>query len=131
MSDTLIDDPSALSVQHRPFSRSPRHITATNWASSCLSRCEAQHTSCKATTPSFIPTRLLKIEKSPSMSDLFVRLYDTGTPSFQTTMRNVTYATLSYCWGGPQDVRLDLDHEAILFGGIPATNLPKTLFDAV
>lgn len=41
------------------------------------------------------------------------------------------YATLSYCWGGPQEFQLDAGSENMLKGGISASLLPKTLRDAV
>ncbi|KAF1994695.1 HET-domain-containing protein, partial [Amniculicola lignicola CBS 123094] len=41
------------------------------------------------------------------------------------------YACLSYCWGGPQPVRLVLDTMDAHFRGIQVNTLPKTLQDAI
>jgi hypothetical protein len=55
------------------------------------------------------------------------------TPSTIQAMRMkvVRYATLSYCWGGQQDFKLNAETEASLLYGLLAVKLPKTLSDAI
>ncbi|KAJ4026227.1 hypothetical protein NW752_001166 [Fusarium irregulare] len=41
------------------------------------------------------------------------------------------YTSLSYCWGGHQELQLNAHTEATLLNGIPVSSLPRTLRDAV
>jgi len=46
-------------------------------------------------------------------------------------MTTEKYATLSYCWGGPQTFQLNAGSEEALTCGVSPSSLPKTLHDAV
>lgn len=58
-----------------------------------------------------------------------VRLCLTTSLEVQRTTKK--YATLSYCWGGPQDFQLNVATVAQLMQGVQISSMPKTLSDAV
>lgn len=69
-----------------------------------------------------MPSRLLEIDFDAE--EKRVRLVETAE------LRDVSYAALSYCWGGPQEVQLKTENKSLLFDGLALKNLPKTLRDA-
>ena len=71
----------------------------------------------------------LKNDTSSEKSGMCVRIYLITTSELD--IAKTKYATLSYCWGGPQKFQLNDGSENMLKGGISATVLPKTLCDAV
>ncbi|KAH7079905.1 heterokaryon incompatibility protein-domain-containing protein [Paraphoma chrysanthemicola] len=79
--------------------------------------------------PPVLPTRLLNIDASSAGTGLRVQLHLTSASKVEATAKK--YATLSYCWGGPQEFQLNTESESMLMAGFPASLLPKTLHDAV
>lgn len=95
---------------------------ASTWLKTCLET----HEMCRkgAQDTNFCPRRLLRI--SFVDSQLVLQLCKTdGVPS------RLLYLTLSYCWGGGNDVQLTQATEQAFIEGIPAQHLPRTLLDAV
>lgn len=77
-----------------------------------------------------VPSKLLHIDGSEHEESLLVRLCYIA-PRAHDDRGEIRYATLSYCWGGPQDFCLDATSEEKLLRGIPVTLLPKTIIDAI
>jgi hypothetical protein len=89
-----------------------------------LDRCENTHDGCQLSTSGELPTRVLLI--STRSSRIHVRLV---TPTRGETAK---YATLSYCWGGPQRLQLTRNNFTLLEQeGFDSNILPKTIQDAV
>ncbi|KAH7086209.1 heterokaryon incompatibility protein-domain-containing protein [Paraphoma chrysanthemicola] len=76
-----------------------------------------------------LPTRLLYVDTSSEGTGLRVQLHLTSASRAEATATR--YATLSYCWGGPQEFQLNTESESMLMSGFQASLLPKTLHDAV
>ncbi|KAH7067753.1 heterokaryon incompatibility protein-domain-containing protein [Paraphoma chrysanthemicola] len=103
---------------------------STIWAKQCLKECEESHSSCERPIPVHVPSKLLHIYRSEREESLLVSLCYTAS-SAHTDRGEIRYATLSYCWGGPQDFCLDATSEEKLLRGISVTLLPKTIIDAI
>lgn len=86
--------------------------------------CENSHDRCQLTGPRPLPTRVLRISGQPPCLQVHVHT--------STEDQIGRYAALSYCWGGPQEVRLTTDNldsrQEIL---LDSAKLPKTLEDAI
>jgi hypothetical protein len=123
------DDPAAESIPIRPFVHNFRGEESVSWARERIRECESQHHCCTTSNPSLLPSRLLKIVTSIDGSVTCVQLHRTTLPKVGRTTEK--YATLSYCWGGPQDFQLNSSSEDTLTHGISPSTLPKTLYDAV
>ncbi|KAH7117333.1 hypothetical protein EDB81DRAFT_243074 [Dactylonectria macrodidyma] len=100
------------------------------WASSRVQTCEMLHATCQIKSCSFMPTRLLRLQEHSSSGQLFVRLEQMTASRMNVDAREERYSTLTYCWGGVQDVQLNANTEGMLTRGIPASSLHKTLLDA-
>jgi hypothetical protein len=122
-------NPAAESIPIRPFLHDFRGQGSASWAKQRLWECENNHQKCTLPSSPFLPTRLLKINTSSEESGMCVRIY--LITSSELDIARTKYATLSYCWGGPQEVQLNAGSEDMLKGGISASVLPKTLRDAV
>jgi hypothetical protein len=96
----------------------------------CLIDCDKSHSSCEQPRPTYVPPKLLHIENSEGDRPLLIRLCYTASYA-HTDKEHFRYATLSYCWGGPQEFRLDATSEENLLCGVALTLLPQTLVDAV
>ncbi|KAH7065908.1 heterokaryon incompatibility protein-domain-containing protein [Paraphoma chrysanthemicola] len=127
---SIVNDPAAKNVPQRPFIYDYTSRRSTDWAKQCLMKCEESHSSCEPPKPVHVPSRLLHIDHSGCEESLSVKLCYTASRA-HTDEGGIRYATLSYCWGGPQDFRLDGSSEDKLLRGILVTLLPKTIIDAV
>lgn len=87
------------------------------------------HPDCALPSSPFLPGRLLEINTSSEESGMCVRVHLVISSKLDTA--RTKYATLSYCWGGPQEFQLNGGTEDILKGGVSASILPKTIRDAV
>ncbi|KAI9162775.1 hypothetical protein HJFPF1_04367 [Paramyrothecium foliicola] len=74
----------------------------------------------------FMPPRLLEIVKDSSGGLEKVRLVEVDS-----LKGGASYATLSYCWGGPQEVKLTKKDQPLFARGVSLDLLPQTLKDAV
>ncbi|OAL45520.1 HET-domain-containing protein [Pyrenochaeta sp. DS3sAY3a] len=122
-------NPAAESIPIRPFLHDFRGQRSTLWAKQHLWECENNHQNCTLPSSPFLPTRLLKIDTSSEEGGMCVRIY--LITSSELDIARTKYATLSYCWGGPQEFQLNAGSEDMLKGGISVSILPKTLRDAV
>ncbi|KAI0129900.1 heterokaryon incompatibility protein-domain-containing protein [Xylariales sp. AK1849] len=77
-------------------------------------------------TNSFAPTRLINFDILVHESHSQVKLVDAGDVS-----TGIQYATLSYCWGGDQKLKLTKKTFDQFTQGISFESLPMTLKDAV
>lgn len=84
--------------------------------------CLDNHARCAPTVGAFCPTRLLAILKTEDGSA--IRLKENCGPG-------TSYVALSYCWGGPQEVRTTKETLARHLTNIDPTKLPATLRDAL
>ncbi|RBR20328.1 uncharacterized protein FIESC28_05292 [Fusarium coffeatum] len=121
------NDPAAETVRARPFSQTFSSQEAKQWAMSRLHVCEASHHNCPSESD-FMPLRLLRLVQCPDGS-LCVALQD--IPKGGDHTRVGRYTSLSYCWGGHQELQLNANTEVTLTNGIPVSSLPQTLQDAV
>src|SRR6266536_3960900 len=97
----------------------PSRKEALRW----LENCTQNHRLCSGATPSFIPTRLLDI--GPKGSSI-IRLCSTHSKNqFQP------YATLSYCWGSTNHLKLTSLTSEAFTQGIEVQKMPQTSRDAV
>ncbi|EEU33426.1 uncharacterized protein NECHADRAFT_56709, partial [Fusarium vanettenii 77-13-4] len=88
-----------------------------------LSECVAKHKRCPDNESVELPTRL--VEVSPPGDPESARLRTT------TGGETGRYATLSYCWGGPQPFQTVTDSFADYSTALPYSNLPRTILDAL
>ncbi|KAF2276949.1 HET-domain-containing protein, partial [Westerdykella ornata] len=86
-----------------------------------LNECVAKHKRCPENESVELPTRL--VEVSPPDAPKSARLRTTGGETG-------SYATLSYCWGGPQPFQTVTDSFADYSTTLPYSNLPRTILDA-
>ncbi|KAE9366762.1 HET-domain-containing protein [Stipitochalara longipes BDJ] len=124
-----VGDPAAESTRIRSFLHDFGGESVA-WARRRLWECELLHQDCMAPAPLLSPTRLLRIDLASDGSGICVRLQLTA-PSEVIEVTTEKYATLSYCWGGPQEFKLTTSSEATLMRGISVSLLPNTLRDAV
>lgn len=80
-------------------------------------------------TSPFLPRRLLEINTFSEESGMCVRVH--LKTSSELDAARTKYATLSYCWGGPQEFQLKDGTEDTLESGVSASILPKTIRDAI
>ncbi|KAH8781636.1 heterokaryon incompatibility protein-domain-containing protein [Hyaloscypha finlandica] len=106
------------SIAHRPVSTSPEYWAGAGkeWLSTCIS----SHESCQSPIEGPLPSRVVEI-----LDDENIRLVS-GVHEVDSF-----YATLSYCWGGPQEIALTEETIAEKQNGFKITSLPATLKDAI
>ncbi|KAF2141989.1 uncharacterized protein K452DRAFT_249737, partial [Aplosporella prunicola CBS 121167] len=94
-------------------------ITACSW----LKECDGSHKKCLEWRQKFVPLRLLDLgeESAPAQ----IRL---TTPDQKA---DVSYAALSYCWGGDQPLKTTCATILQMEKGISMERLPQTIRDAV
>ncbi|KAF2106732.1 heterokaryon incompatibility protein-domain-containing protein [Lophiotrema nucula] len=121
---TTVAEASCLSphVQYRPAEWAGLTATAGSALRGLLNDCEKHHHDCQPSGPRPLPTRLLRLTEDGRKYQLHLSQND----------QEGQYAALSYCWGGPQDVRLLNDNiERLVAGPIDSEQLPQTLRDAI
>jgi hypothetical protein len=106
------------SIAHWPVSISPEHWAGAGkaWLSTCIS----SHEDCQAPIEGPLPSRVIEI-----LDDENIRLV-LGVHELDSF-----YVTLSYCWGGPQEIALTEETIAEKQKGFKITSLPATLKDAI
>jgi hypothetical protein len=93
-----------------------------NDAKSWFSECTEKHETCPAYDETALPTRVL--DTMTSADTLGLRLYETrGMKGY--------YATLSYCWGADQPLKLTSARLAAYNNNIMEETLPQSIRDAV
>jgi hypothetical protein len=86
--------------------------------------CENNHPHCRSAAASTtLPPRVLDVSGSSDSSA--VRLYESAENE------QGRYATLSYCWGGPQESQTTLANLQARLSSMSLAELPQTLQDAV
>ena len=97
---------------------------AKGWMETCLN----SHEGCEKPSRRFRSG--LRSEFRPTR---LVEIINDGTIQLHTTKlgESVKWATLSYCWGGPQPVQTTKDTLEQLSLSFPISDLPKTLQDAL
>ncbi|KAK5745375.1 hypothetical protein LTR17_001536 [Elasticomyces elasticus] len=116
-------DLAAHHVERRPLNRdvasAASFAKARHWIHDV---CHVRHKrTCPRPGPSLLPSRLIDVKSCGNTVQLH-------TPSSDD--RNY-YAALSYCWGGNQSVTLRRDNRQVWMSGVPVSDLPQTLQDAV
>ncbi|KAI1412732.1 HET-domain-containing protein [Hypoxylon sp. FL1857] len=138
---TTEDNLAAPCIRHRPFELDKASRRTMRFIHDCLQTCRASHTECrymKGEAPhanseiipvSELPTRLLQIAPDGQSAKLVVTqdLPDVA----QQNISHQGYASLSYCWGGPQLLRLTADTFNEFTDGVKIDRLPQTLLDAL
>jgi len=100
------------------------------WMKGHLQTCENLHHKCLIASPPFMPSRILRLSRAADGADVYVSLVmTTGWNKKRPQICN--YSTLSYYWGGEQELKLNADSMEDLLRGIKASLLPQTLQDAV
>lgn len=90
---------------------------------SWLKTCTKTHTSCNtATSARQLPTRLISI--AGEKPRLLI------TADLDADLVPLHYATLSYCWGQGDFLKLKLENLELFKKGIPADRIPKTFQDS-
>jgi len=92
---------------------------AQTWITECLST----HTSCQLTPSNFRPTRVLDVRPGKQNA---ICLVETSQKSGA-----ISWAALSYVWGGPQLLRTTKHSIQSHYQGINLDDMPQTLVDAV
>lgn len=134
-------------IQARPYERDVNSITSQRFARSCLQTCMNEHPECRQGEASLsdtdpllspertdvgsLPSRLVDIDPNPGAQA--IRIIHVGDIDLEakTNLSSKGYMALSYCWGGDQPVKLTKSSFSDLTSGIPISNLPQTLRDAV
>lgn len=124
------DDPAADTILTRPLFRNYQAANSLSWVKHRLQTCDTSHQMCSSTTPSFLPTRLLRLIPTYDEVDIVVRVEKTADLD-KNNLAGYKYSTLSYCWGGEQSLKLTATSEEMLLRGISASSFPKTLRDAI
>ncbi|KAL6823390.1 heterokaryon incompatibility domain-containing protein [Trichoderma camerunense] len=124
------DDPAADTILTRPLFRDYRAANSLSWVKHRLQTCDNSHQMCSSITPSFLPTRLLRLRPTYNGVDIVVRVEKTADLD-KNNVDGYRYSTLSYCWGGEQSLKLTATSEEMLLRGISASSFPKTLRDAI
>lgn len=122
--DRFLDNPTTRIISTRPPNPFPESQMGLMNYKSWLTNCEQNHGgTCnflRSEDSAVLPTRLIDLEAE---ANLYVR---------QTSCNEQwKYATLSYCWGGPQDFQTLSSTLPDRLNGFPVSVLPKTLQDAV
>ena len=81
---------------------------------------EEAHKKCKVQRPPILPTRVIDLE-NPTRPKLYIS--EQG--------QQARYVALSYCWGGPQEVRLTKNTLEDKVEGFETKDLPQTIQDAI
>lgn len=92
------------------------------WISTCVDSKSSEHVGCSKSKENPAPLRLLEV-----MDGDTVRLVETEG-------KTLTYAILSYCWGGSQaleDVKTRQKDIATRMTGFPLCSIPQTLQDSI
>lgn len=131
------EDPAAAYVLGRPVDVNKGSVQTMEFIRNALQRCRSKHAKCRCAEdedgpdtirPSDLPARLLRITQG-GHSVRLIRL--DGLPEAERLeVARRGYASLSYCWGGPQPLQLTPDTFEMLTLGFEASLLPKTLADA-
>jgi Heterokaryon incompatibility protein (HET) len=81
----------------------------------------------------WLPTRLINVGTDLDDKDPFLYITSQASVKYQppTTRGNITYLTLSHCWGTSRPARLLLDNHDSMLASIPLRSLPKTFIDAI
>ena len=88
-----------------------------------LDECQANHSECKPSGLTTLPTRLLQLISKPDGLNVKLHITSKGQTG--------SYAALSYCWGGPQVLRLQKANlDMFSAAEMDLKQLPKTLQDA-
>ncbi|KAF4459941.1 HET-domain-containing [Fusarium albosuccineum] len=123
-------DPASNTIRARPFFHSFTSPESKQWAVSSLQNCDTSHESCGRQSSAFMPTRLLRAHHSDD-GHTFLRLEHTFPPAYYTDVEPERYATLTYCWGGDQELQLNATTKGSLEHGIAISSLPQTLLDTI
>ncbi|KAH8195677.1 hypothetical protein TruAng_010160 [Truncatella angustata] len=135
------DDPAAFDIRTRPMDLNVASSHSVALAQDCLRRCIKEHPECRDPVYNdtdsemrhlHLPTRLLNI----SLDDenvLKVHLSEMPglTEKERQGVAKAGFATLSYCWGGPQEHRLVEESRTALLAGQNVSVFPKTIQDAI
>jgi hypothetical protein len=90
---------------------------AKRWLDDCLN----EHDGCKASQAAIMPTRVLEVgEKGSEWVRLIVPARGSQEP----------FVALSYCWGGFDGLKADMDSVTRLMDGFAISELPQTIRDA-
>ncbi|KAI0165153.1 HET-domain-containing protein [Hypoxylon sp. FL1284] len=123
---TSADDPCRIFTNLRHLAYDGLSADLETSLNSLLRTCRETHTLCQPSGPALLPSRLLQIYRDNTSSPR-VRLRVTSQEDEMGL-----YAALSYCWGGPQLLRLTKDNITRFQDDIVDSNaLPQTLKDAV
>jgi hypothetical protein len=113
-------DPASQWISSRPrnldVAAEQSYALARSWIQNCLQD-HSQHRLCAKKTEVRLPTRVLDVED--------------GVKLYLTNEALGTYATLSYCWGGPQPLTTMKGNLQAHFHGIDFAALPATIQDAI
>ena len=122
--DDCSADPAAAWIQSRPVMTAVgsefAFDTTRNWLEACLK----DHPVCCRPEPPHLPTRVIDVG-TQRHNDGAVRLH------ISKPAETYAYATLSYCWGGPQPVLLKAANIDEMTREIPLDPLPQTIKDAI
>ncbi|KAI1201936.1 hypothetical protein F5X97DRAFT_331098 [Nemania serpens] len=136
-----IDDLAALYIPSRPHEPDKGSRKSISFLRENLKDCLANHPKCRLALTDTVtseaesilvedlPTRLLHFDTG----GLFIRLVTVPQLSIAAKARisQRGYASLSYCWGGPQPFCLTKKTMQTLTQGIEVSILPNTLRDAI
>ncbi|KAK3293615.1 heterokaryon incompatibility protein-domain-containing protein [Chaetomium fimeti] len=120
------DDPCAALTPFRLMEWNGLNSTSAPSLKALLNRCETTHTRCQPLRPEPLPSRLVHIP-SDYLSSQSIRLHVTPTEG-----QLGQYVALSYCWGGPQEFRLEHGSlDELQQRSTHVSALPRTLQDAI
>ncbi|KAH8807415.1 heterokaryon incompatibility protein-domain-containing protein [Xylogone sp. PMI_703] len=114
---TTPDSPISELIPSRPVRISVTNEDALRRIEQAFTECITQHESCSRSKIGLLPSRVIDIE--------MMCLYETEKGE------TGTYAALSYCWGGDQEVKTTRANISSKKRGIATETLPQTLQDAV
>ncbi|KAE9364980.1 HET-domain-containing protein [Stipitochalara longipes BDJ] len=116
-------DPAAIEVTTQPIKLSTALPDDSRLWRHWLQKCLTTHKLCKRTAPFFMPKRLIKIWRQSGQ--VCLRLFDTEN------VQPLSYAALSYCWGGPQPAQTTLAIVKAYQVSLDWKIIPKTIQDAI
>ncbi|CAM1507508.1 Fc.00g071490.m01.CDS01 [Cosmosporella sp. VM-42] len=128
---TTPENPASTYVSTRPIDEDPASKESFQRIRSWISRCTNDHSRCRTAgkRSEWTPSRLLAWEATSDESEPLITLREFSRNAPRAV--DISYATLSYCWGGDQRLKCRLSTVERLRKGVSLGDFPLTIRDAL
>ncbi|KAI1125264.1 heterokaryon incompatibility protein-domain-containing protein [Nemania abortiva] len=150
---TTASDPAAKYISCRPYERDVKSNRSMEFSLDCFRECLENHSSCASIRTDkadcerralglkntfaetvdivHVPSRLIYVGSETEQSQVVLVEIKEAPDDMKADVCRLGFATLSYCWGGDQPLRLTKASYQDLKTGVLVSKLPQTLQDAV